>query len=70
MAMPRDELEAIATFLSELKSEQGSPSSPLPPEGQSEFINNMVEVWAPDEWKEKYKDVREPSKAEGIEGGQ
>ncbi len=62
--MPAEKLQAIATFLSELKSDQGSSSSPLPPEGRSPFIDNMVKMWAPKDWDERYQDVRtkgEPS---------
>lgn len=59
-AMPVDQRHAIAVFLSELRAEQGSPSAPMPPAGRSEFIDNMVEVWAPAEWKDKYKDIRTP----------
>jgi hypothetical protein len=57
--MPEDERYAIAVFLSELKSEQGSSSAPMPPEGRSEFIDSMVKIWAPQDWKEKYEDIRE-----------
>lgn len=56
--LPVENLRAIAVFLSELRSEQGSPSSPVPPEGKSEFIDSMVRMWAPAEWQEKYTDVR------------
>ena len=54
-----EDLRAIAQFISELKAEQGSASAPVPPDGRSEFIDNMVKTWAPKEWKEKYSDVRE-----------
>lgn len=57
--LPDDNLRAMAQFISELKAEQGSASAPVPPEGRSEFIDNMVKTWAPNEWKEKYSDVRE-----------
>ena len=57
--MPDDQLQAMARFISELKAEQGSASAPVPPDGRSEFIDNMVKTWAPKEWKEKYSDVRE-----------
>ncbi len=57
--MPDDQLQAIARFISELKAEQGSASAPVPPDGRSEFIDNMVKTWAPKEWKEKYSDVRD-----------
>ena len=56
--MPKDDLKAIATFLSQLKAEQGSAAAPLPPEGKSGFIDNMVRMWAPADWAEKYDDVR------------
>lgn len=52
-------LMAIATFLSELRADQGSAMAPMPPAGRSEFIDNMVGVFAPEEWKHKYQDVRE-----------
>jgi cytochrome c553 len=57
--LPDEDLRAIAQFISELKAEQGSASAPMPPDGRSEFIDNMVKTWAPKEWKEKYSDVRE-----------
>ena len=56
--LPDDKLQAIAQFISELKADQGSASAPVPPEGRSEFIDNMVKTWAPEQWKEKYQDVR------------
>jgi len=57
--MPKKDLHAIAVFLSELKSEQGSSSAPMPPKGESPFIDSMVKTWAPPSWKEKYRDVRD-----------
>ncbi len=63
MDLPVKDLHAIATFLSELKSDQGSSTSPLPPKGESAFIDTMVNTWAPDEWKKKYKDIRENPEA-------
>jgi cytochrome c553 len=60
--MPQKDLHAIAVFLSELKAEQGSAASPLPPEGRSDFIDDMVKTWAPKEWEHKYKDVRQVEK--------
>jgi len=57
--MPKEKLHAIATFLSELRSEQGSSSAPVPPKGESPFIDMMVETFAPSEWKTKYKDIRD-----------
>ena len=63
--LPDDDLHAIAQFISELKAEQGSASAPVPPDGRSEFIDNMVKTWAPKEWKEKYSDVREKQPTPG-----
>lgn len=60
-SLPKDEIGAIATFLSELRSDPGSPSAPAPPPGQSEFIDKMLSMFAPDSWKEKYRDIREKS---------
>lgn len=57
--MADDELYDIAVFISELKSEQGSASAPMPPEGGSAFIDSMLKTFAPKEWDEKYQDVRE-----------
>jgi len=61
--MPKQELHAIAVFLSELKSEQGSSSAPIPPKGESPFIDSMVKTFAPKEWKGKYRDVRDDPEA-------
>jgi len=63
--LPDEKLRAIAQFISELKAEQGSASAPVPPDGRSEFIDNMVKTWAPKEWKEKYSDVREKNPTSG-----
>ena len=69
--MPDEELRAIARFISELKAEQGSSSAAVPPDGRSEFIDNMVKIWAPPEWDAKYGDVREKgSVAQGQAAGQ
>jgi len=57
----------MAVYLSQLISEQGSPSSPVPPKGESPFIDMMVKTWAPDEWKEKYTDIRDKKPSnEGV----
>jgi cytochrome c553 len=56
--IPRSELMDIAAFLSELRADVGSAAAPKPPEGRSEFIDNMLKVWAPKEWDEKYSDIR------------
>lgn len=65
--LPDEDLQAVARFISQLKADQGSSSAPVPPEGRSEFIDSMVEVWAPREWKDKYADVREKSNAPAAE---
>ena len=57
--LPESERHAIAVFISELKAEQGSVSAPMPPEGRSEFIDDMVKMWAPKAWDDKYQDIRE-----------
>jgi len=67
--MPVTELHAIAVFLSELKADQGSSSSPIPPKGESIFIDTMVNTWAPKEWKHKYRDLRDDySEADLLKG--
>lgn len=57
--LPDEDLKAIARFISQLKAEQGSSSAPVPPEGRSEFIDSMVKTWAPQDWKNRYEDVRD-----------
>ncbi|MDQ6990350.1 MAG: c-type cytochrome [Mariprofundaceae bacterium] len=57
--LPKEDIHAMAIFLSELKSDKGSSSSPVPPKGESPFIDQMVKTWAPEEWKHKYKDIRD-----------
>lgn len=57
--MPKEELTVIAAFLSQLRSEAGSSSSPVPPHGRSPFIDDMIKTWAPEGWKDKYQDVRD-----------
>ncbi len=58
------DLRAIAVFLFGLKAEQGSASSPMPPEGKSQFIDSMLKTVAPEGWKDKYQDIRE---SKGVE---
>lgn len=65
--MSDTDLKPISIFLSELISDQGSPSSPLPPEGKSGFIDGALKMVAPIVWKEKYTDVRE--KKDGVMEG-
>ena len=57
--MSEQDRHLMAVYLSELISEQGSASSPVPPKGDSPFIDSMIKTWAPDEWKGKYKDIRD-----------
>ena len=63
MDLPDADLHAIATFLSELRADQGASTSPIPPKGKSAFIDSMVNTWAPKEWKKKYKDIRDDPEA-------
>ncbi len=62
----KQDLFDIAQFLFGLKAAQGAAASPLPPEGNSQFINSMLGLVAPEEWGDKYQDIREksPSQAE------
>ena len=57
--MPDQDLKYIAAFLSELKSDQGSASSPIPPKGESGFIDGALKLVAPLGWQDKYSDIRE-----------
>ena len=60
-SLPKEDLTSISVFLSELRSDPGSSSAPEPPPGRSEFIDKMLSMFAPDSWKQKYRDVREKS---------
>ena len=66
--MPEKDRHAIAVFISQLKSDQGSSSAPMPPEGRSDFIDNIVGAWAPAEWKNRFQDVRTKPSAQQSEG--
>jgi cytochrome c553 len=57
-SLPDADLHAIAVFLSQLKSDQGSSSSYQPPKGDSGFIDAMLDMWVPDMWRGQYKDIR------------
>lgn len=57
-ALPDANLRALAVFLSQLKSDQGSSSSFEPPKGESSFIDAMLDMWVPDSWRGQYKDIR------------
>lgn len=63
-ALPPETLHAIAVFLSQLRADQGASAAPAPPTGRSEFIDNMVKVWAPKDWGERYKDMRDAPQPE------
>jgi len=65
--MPKEQIKAMAVFLSELKAVAGSSVSKTPPPERSEFIDGMVGSWAPEGWKEKYEDVRDRVKREQDE---
>lgn len=56
--LPAEDLHAIAVFLSELRADAGSSVAKVPPPERSEFIDNMVKTWAPEDWQEKYEDIR------------
>ena len=56
--LPPEELHAIAVFLSELRADPGAATAAAPPPGDSAFIDNMVQMWAPPEWHVKYQDIR------------
>jgi hypothetical protein len=64
--LAEQDLVDIAHFLFGLKAKQGAAASPMPPEGNSQFINSMLKMMAPAEWDEKYQDVRDkaPESAE------
>ncbi|MEJ1958815.1 MAG: c-type cytochrome [Nitrosomonadales bacterium] len=66
--LPEADLEAMAIFLSEMRADQGASMARLPVEGRSGFIDEMVKVWAPDNWKSEYKDIREEANSKGNEG--
>ena len=67
-ALPDSELRTMAIFLSELKADQGSSSSFEPPPGDSSFIDAMLDMWAPDNWRTEYKDIRDWMKTNPQEG--
>ena len=68
--MPKEKRHLMAVYLSQLISERGSASAPMPPKGDSPFIDSMIKTWAPDSWKDKYQDVREKdNQTTAIEGG-
>jgi hypothetical protein len=62
-----EERHLLAVFLSELRADPGSAVAKVPPPERSKFVDSMVGAWAPVEWKEKYKDLRDQPSAEGTE---
>jgi hypothetical protein len=64
--LPEQDRHAIAVFLSELRANAGSSVAKEPPPEHSEFIDNMVKSWAPEDWKEKYTDIRDRPPAENT----
>jgi cytochrome c553 len=67
-SLPDADLRAMAVFLSELKSDQGSSTSFEPPQGESSFINAMLDMWTPEGWRNKFKDIRDWMKSNPKEG--
>lgn len=65
--LSEEDRHAIAVFLSELRADPGSSVAKTPPPERSEFIDNMVKVWAPEEWHEKYDDIRDKPKSAEAE---
>lgn len=57
--IPDADLHAMAVFLSQLKSDQGSSSSFQPPKGESGFIDAMLDMWVPDSWRGQFSDIRD-----------
>jgi hypothetical protein len=53
------DLHAMAVFLSELKATQGSPDARLPMAERNGFVDQMVKLWAPDNWKSGHTDLRD-----------
>lgn len=67
-ALPDADLHDMAIFLSELKADQGSSSSFEPPEGESSFIDAMLDMWTPAGWRNKFRDIRDWMKSNSQEG--
>jgi hypothetical protein len=56
--IPADEMQAIAVFLTQLKADRGSAAAEVPPD-KSNFIDAMLDMWAPDSWRMMFSDVRD-----------
>lgn len=54
----KEDKHLIAVFISELKADAGSSVAKVPPAGRSPFIDSMIGSWAPENWKDKYEDIR------------
>jgi hypothetical protein len=69
-ALPEADRDKIAVFLSELRAERGSSMAKEPPPESSGFIDSMVNMFAPEQWKSEREDIRERLKREaGEEAG-
>ncbi len=64
--LSKEERHLVAVFLSELRADPGSSVAKMPPPEHSAFIDNMVKMFAPAEWKEKYTDIRDRVKEEDV----
>jgi hypothetical protein len=62
--IPEADLHKIAVFLSQLKADRGSAVAQAPPSGKSNFIDSMLDMWAPDSWRSRFRDVREGAGAD------
>jgi cytochrome c553 len=56
--LPEADLRAMAVFLSQLRTDRGGASAEQPPPGKSDFIDAMLDMWAPDGWRIMFNDVR------------
>jgi hypothetical protein len=56
--LPEADRHAMAVFLSQLRTDRGGASATQPPLGKSDFIDSMLEMWAPDGWRIMFRDVR------------
>jgi len=67
MNLPAEERHSLAVYLSELRANAGSSVAKVPPPERSGFIDSMVQTWAPEEWGEKYEDIRDRLDRERLE---
>jgi hypothetical protein len=56
--LPEADRHAMAVFLSQLRTDRGGASAEQPPAGKSDFIDAMLDMWAPDGWRIMFTDVR------------